>query len=117
MRRVKLSAPGSRQVGMAQKAVVVTTPMEVTLMTTRNFVTPTFLALVLSFVGPRAVSQQSAEVQGVPVNMVIGVEPKHGDEVPTITQQDMMGPSGRHPRQRQASSRRLQDGQDPLEPD
>ena len=29
---------------MAQKAVVVTTPMEVTLMTTRHFVTRTFLA-------------------------------------------------------------------------
>ena len=83
---------------MAYKAVEVTTPMEVTLMTTRHFVTPTFLALVLSFVGPRAVAQQSAAVQGVPVNMVVSVEPKHGDEVPTITQQDMMVYQG-HDRQ------------------
>jgi hypothetical protein len=72
--------------------------MEVTLMTTRHFVTPTFLALVLSFVGPRAVAQQSAAVQGVPVNMIVSVEPKHGDEVPMITQQDMMVYQG-HDRQ------------------
>jgi len=70
----------------------------VTLMTTRHFVTPTFLALVLSFVGPRAVAQQSAAVQGVPVNMIVSVEPKHGDEVPMITQQDMMVYQG-HDRQ------------------
>jgi hypothetical protein len=72
--------------------------MEVTLMITRHFVTPTFLALVLSFVGSRAVAQQSAATQGVPVNMVVSVEPKHGDEVPTITQQDMMVYQG-HDRQ------------------
>ena len=67
-------------------------------MITRHFVTPTFLALVLSFVGSRAVAQQSAATQGVPVNMVVSVEPKHGDEVPTITQQDMMVYQG-HDRQ------------------
>jgi hypothetical protein len=72
--------------------------MEVMLMITRHFVTPTFLALVLSFVGSRAVAQQSAATQGVPVNMVVSVEPKHGDEVPTITQQDMMVYQG-HDRQ------------------
>jgi hypothetical protein len=67
-------------------------------MTTRHFVTPTFLALVLSFVGPRAVAQQLAAGQGVPVSMIVSVEPKHGDEVPTITQQDMMVYQG-HDRQ------------------
>src|SRR6266581_6767201 len=84
---------------MTYKAVDVTTQMEVALMITRHFVTPMFLALVLSFVGTRAVAQQSAaSVQGVPVNMIVSVEPKHGDEVPTITQQDMMVYQG-HDRQ------------------
>jgi len=64
--------------------------MEVTPMITRHFVITTIFPLVLSFVGPRAIAQQSAAVQGVPVNMVVGVEPKHGDEIPTIMQQDMM---------------------------
>ena len=59
-------------------------------MITRHFVITTIFPLVLSFVGPRAIAQQSAAVQGVPVNMVVGVEPKHGDEIPTIMQQDMM---------------------------
>ena len=67
-------------------------------MSTRYCVTTTFIALVLSFVGPRAVAQQSAAVQGVPVNMIVSVEPKHGDEVPTIAQQDMMVYQG-HDRQ------------------
>jgi len=64
--------------------------MEVTPMITRHFVITTIFPLVLSFIGPRAIAQQSAAVQGVPVNMVVGVEPKHGDEIPTIMQQDMM---------------------------
>jgi hypothetical protein len=72
--------------------------LEVTLMITRHLVTLMFLALVLSFVGPRAGAQQSAAVQGISVNMVVGVEPKHGDEIPTITQQDMMVYQG-HDRQ------------------
>jgi hypothetical protein len=72
--------------------------MEVTLMSTRYCVTTTFIALVLSFVGHRAVARQSAAVQGVPVNMIVSVEPKHGDEVPTIAQQDMMVYQG-HDRQ------------------
>lgn len=67
-------------------------------MSTRRFVIPMFLALVLLVVGPRAGAQQAAAVQGVPVNMVVSVEPKHGDEVPTITQEDMMVYQG-HDRQ------------------
>lgn len=67
-------------------------------MITRHFVTPTFLALVLAFVGPRAVAQQPSAVQGVPVSMIVTVEPKHGDEVPAILQQDVMVYQG-HDRQ------------------
>lgn len=68
-------------------------------MSTRHSGIRTFLALVLSLVGMRAVAEQSAAAQGVPVNMVVSVEPKHGNNVPTITQSDVMVYQGhdRHP--------------------
>jgi len=67
-------------------------------MRTRRFVTPMFLALVLSFVGPRAVAQHAPAGEGVPVSMIVSVEPKHGDEVPMIAREDMMVYQG-HDRQ------------------
>lgn len=56
----------------------------------RHFVTPTLFALVFSFVGPRSIAQHGVAVQGVPVNMIVSVESRHGNEIPTIMQQDMM---------------------------
>jgi len=67
-------------------------------MSTRSFVTPMFLALVLSFAGPRADAQQPAAGEGVPVSMIVSVEPKHGDELPMIVREDMMVYQG-HDRQ------------------
>lgn len=37
-----------------------------------------------------AIAQQSAADQGSPVQTIVSVEPKHGHEVPMITQQDVM---------------------------
>ena len=37
-----------------------------------------------------ASAQQKEEAAGTPVQMVVSVEPKHGNEVPTITQQDVI---------------------------
>jgi hypothetical protein len=53
-----------------------------------------FGLLILSAALP-ALAQQSATVQGVPVQMVVSVEPKHGHELPVITQQDVMVYQGR----------------------
>ncbi len=57
---------------------------------TRRFVTAISLSLVFFPIAVPAAAQQSAAAQGVPVQMVVSLEPKHGHEIPTITQQDVM---------------------------
>jgi hypothetical protein len=43
-------------------------------------------------------AQRSASDQGVPVQMIVSVEPRHGHELPVITQQDVMVYQGRERR-------------------
>jgi len=57
---------------------------------TRYFVTAIVLAVGFSCVVLPAFARQTGATPGVPVNMVVSVEPKHGDEIPPITQQDLM---------------------------
>ena len=56
----------------------------------RSLVTAIILTAVLFTVATQAAAQQSGEEQGVPVRMVVSVEPKHGHELPLITKQDVM---------------------------
>lgn len=50
-----------------------------------------FCFLMATFSFPHAVSARQKEAdRGTPVQMVVSVEPKHGNEVPTITQQDVI---------------------------
>ncbi|MGA7794304.1 MAG: hypothetical protein WCA19_14820 [Candidatus Acidiferrales bacterium] len=53
----------------------------------------TFLALSSSAVSVAA--QQPGADKGIPVQIVVGLEPKHGHELPTITKQDVMVYQGR----------------------
>jgi hypothetical protein len=55
----------------------------------RCFATTISLSLALLSFAAQATAQQSAD-QGAPVQMVVSVEPKHGHELPVITQQDVM---------------------------
>lgn len=50
-----------------------------------------FCLLMAVFSVPRIVSaQQKDATSGTPVQMVVSAEPKHGNQVPTITQQDVL---------------------------
>src|SRR5260370_7604247 len=50
-----------------------------------------FCFLMATVPSPRTLSAQQKEAAtGAPVRMVVSVEPKHGNEVPTITQQDVI---------------------------
>jgi hypothetical protein len=48
------------------------------------------ISLTFYLIALPALAQQSAADQGVPVQMVVSAEPKHGHELPVITQQDVM---------------------------
>jgi hypothetical protein len=61
-----------------------------TLIAPRQFATAILLSLILFSLAARAAAQQSGADQGVPVQMIVSVEPKHGHELPMITQQDVM---------------------------
>jgi len=56
----------------------------------RRLVTIISLSLFLLSPALPGLAQQSSADQGVPVQMVVSVEPKHGHELPVITQQDVM---------------------------
>jgi hypothetical protein len=56
----------------------------------RRVVTTISLSLVLFSFAARAAAQQTGADQGSPVQMIVSVEPKHGHELPIITQQDVM---------------------------
>src|ERR1700731_1824951 len=48
------------------------------------------LALVLLSIPRFLAAQEGNPATGVPVQIVVTVEPKHGNEIPTITQQDVI---------------------------
>jgi hypothetical protein len=47
------------------------------------------LAAPFSLLRPAA-AQQAGRIPGVPVQMIVSVEPKHGTEIPAITQHDII---------------------------
>ena len=50
-----------------------------------------FCFLMVAILIPGTLSAQQKEAAtGAPVHMVVSLEPKHGNEVPTITQQDVI---------------------------
>ncbi len=53
-----------------------------------TLIAPVVALLWLSWMGNAAAAQQTTN--GVPVQVVVSVEPKHGNEVPTITQHDVI---------------------------
>lgn len=61
-----------------------------TLFTTQHLASAISLALALFSLMAPAWSQQSAADQGVPVQMIVTLEPKHTKVIPEITQQDVM---------------------------
>ena len=66
-----------------------------TLIAPRHFATAILLSVILFSLAARAAAQQAGADQGVPVQMIVSVEPKHGHELPMITQQDVMVYQGR----------------------
>jgi hypothetical protein len=60
------------------------------LMNSRHFVAAISLALAVLSIARPTNAQQSGAVAGVPVQLVVTVEPKKGNEIPTITRQDMI---------------------------
>jgi hypothetical protein len=56
----------------------------------RDFARIIALAVVLYSIPLPAAAQQTGADNGVPVQIVVGIEPKHGNESPTITQQDLV---------------------------
>jgi hypothetical protein len=64
--------------------------IERTLIAPRRFATAISISLLLFASAMQAAAQQSGADQGVPVQMVVSVESKHGHELPLITQQDVM---------------------------
>jgi len=63
---------------------------ECTLLNTRRFVIAISLGIALSSFAVPAAAQEYGTDQGVPVHMIVSVEPKHGQELPMITKQDVM---------------------------
>jgi hypothetical protein len=53
------------------------------------------LAVTALAIGPRSVVAQEASSFGVPINMVVTVEPRHGSNVPVIYREDVMVFQGR----------------------
>jgi len=59
-------------------------------MKTRHFVTGISLAVALLSISRFTAAQQTGAAPGVPVQMVVSVETKAGNEIPMITQQDIL---------------------------
>jgi len=64
--------------------------IERSLIDTRPLVTVISFSLALFSIAVPAAAQQSGAEQGIPVQTVVGVEAKHGHEIPAITKQDVM---------------------------
>lgn len=60
------------------------------------------LAMALLSIRQPGAAQQTAAVPGVPVQIVVGVEPKKGNEIPMITRQDVIVHQGKDVRPVQA---------------
>lgn len=84
--------------GKLKRAANACSAIERSLIETQSFLTAILLSSVLFFTAAQASAQQSGSEQGSPVQMVVSVEPKHGHELPLITQQDVMVYQG-HDRQ------------------
>jgi hypothetical protein len=67
-------------------------------MKTEDFTSLAALAVTVLFIPWPAVAQQTGIVPGVPVQLVVSVEPKHGNEVPTLTQHDVIVHQGHNVR-------------------
>ncbi len=65
----------------------------------RNTVAEICFFTVILFIPALAPAQQTKSASGTSVEVVVGVEPKHGNEVPTITEQDVIVSQGRDRRQ------------------
>ena len=67
-------------------------------MTMPNLVKVLVLVIALSSLPCPCAAQQAGTAQGAPVQIVVSVEPKHGTEIPTITQRDIIVHQGHHAR-------------------
>jgi hypothetical protein len=56
----------------------------------QRYLLPALLGLIISLGGVARVSAQSAASNGIPVQMVVTVEPRKGYEVPTINREDVL---------------------------
>jgi hypothetical protein len=61
-----------------------------TIIAPRHIATAILLTVILFSFIAQAGAQQAGADQGVPVQMIVSVEPKHGHELPMITLQDVM---------------------------
>jgi hypothetical protein len=57
-----------------------------------------WLSIAVLYLPISVTAQQLNQTEGTPVRMVVGVEPKHGNGLPTITQQDELVYQGRNRR-------------------
>lgn len=62
----------------------------------RRFLFSSLAGLALGVLGARSLAQQAPAANGVPVQMIVTVEPRHGSEMPVITQQDVLVYQGRN---------------------
>lgn len=56
----------------------------------QNFARPIALLAALFSIPRPVTAQQAGSIPGVPVQMIVTVEPKHGTEIPAITQHDII---------------------------
>ena len=64
----------------------------------QNFARLIALVMVLFSILPLAAAQQTGTASGVPVQMVVSVEARHGSEIPMITQEDVIVHQGHNVR-------------------
>jgi len=59
-------------------------------MNKHRFIATTVLSLAVWVCGARSLSAQAAAADGIPVHMVVTVEPHHGSDVPAVNREDVM---------------------------
>jgi hypothetical protein len=64
----------------------------------QNFASLIALVVTLSALPRPAAAQQTVTAQGVPVQIIVSVEPKHGHEIPTIAQNEVFVQQGHNSR-------------------
>lgn len=91
MKRLPVSNPSILQVSGARNRTAEIWPANPwNRARTWRFVAAISIGLFFLSTALPALAQQPATDQGVPVQMVVSVEPRHGHELPMITQQDVM---------------------------